>query len=72
MKGEEGEVCVGKTGWNEALGMKDKNGSRAEETAIGADGMNEGLGMGDEVRMVEHKSDCEHFLSLVDSYFSLI
>jgi hypothetical protein len=25
--------------------------------------MNEGLGMGNEMRMVEHKSDCEHFIS---------
>jgi hypothetical protein len=33
------------------------------ETSIGADGMNEGLGMGNEMRMVEHKSDCEHFIS---------
>ena len=63
---------LAKRGWSEALGMKDKNGGRAEKAAIGADGMNEGLGMGYEVRMVEHKSDCEHFLSLVDSYFSLI
>ena len=47
-------------------------GAVLRKAAIGADGMNEGLGMGDEVRMVEHKSDCEHFLSLVDSYFSLI